>query len=126
MTRAKRILQAIDEAARIGGKTRAEVFTILAPTLQLEPGELLAVRQAMQQPVPAASPAAVVVNAARTRADEFARERDAAAVDAWRQYSSAKTVSPFRAAQMMNTNSAAIFRGRDLDTEPNPEPPKAA
>ena len=106
------------------------MLDVLAPTLPPHEVALLK-RQAGTQP-PAPRAAQPLINQIAQRdasklAVQQSRERDAAAIVAFRDYSRLKATSPFAAAAAMNANAEQINTGRRLAAETtDPEPPQAA
>lgn len=136
MTTTRERLAAIDRLAAETGKGRREILAALAPTWKLEFGERVAIESAiLNTPTPPtpAEQAEAAQHAAKVREtfEQHRVQQGAADLDLYRRYQAAQTANPFHAAQLMNGNAAAIYRGKalaaaDITNNEEPTPPRAA
>lgn len=122
-------IAAIDQVVATTGRPRSEVLIALAPTWQLSPFERARLEHEMAStPTPADVAAARAVEAsAAAVAERRTQDRDARALDTFRQFQAA---NPFQRAHLAQHASADIARGRELAralaSDTDTPPPTAA
>lgn len=106
-------IAAIDQVVAATGKPRSEVLRTLAPTWALSPFERARLEHELAStPTPGDVAAARAVEASATAAAERrATERDARALDTFRQFQAG---NPFERARLSQHAAAEIQRGREL------------